>query len=88
MSALELDLDAQMHQLQTEWREAYEAGIVARSFYATLAESPAPDAHLLDVARDRLDRIKGLKARIAAQMESLEDKLLAGIVPWRGASQR
>jgi hypothetical protein len=77
-----------MNQLQKEWREAYECGIVARSFYATLAASPAPDAHLLDVARDRLDRINALKARIAAQMESLEDKMLSGIVPWRAAGQR
>jgi len=70
-----LDLDA--HNLETEWRQAYESSIVARAAdYQSLAASPKANADLLDLARERLDRTEALKARIMAKIERLEDTML------------
>jgi hypothetical protein len=76
MSSLDLDLDAHMNNLETEWRQAYESSIVARADYQALAASPKPKADLLDMARERLDRTEALKARIMAKIERLEDSIL------------
>jgi hypothetical protein len=75
MSSLDLDLDAHMNHLEMEWRRAYEAGIVARADYQTLAAGHRANAQILDLARERLDRIEALKARIMAKIERLEDSL-------------
>ncbi|HWJ35864.1 MAG TPA: hypothetical protein VNR70_11385 [Steroidobacteraceae bacterium] len=77
MSSLDLDLDTQMVHLEYEWREVYEASIVARADYQSLAASKAATAALLDMARERLDRAEALKARIMAKIERLEDSLLS-----------
>jgi hypothetical protein len=76
MSSLDLDLDAHMNNLELEWRRAYETSIVARADYQSLAASPKANAHLLVLARDRLDRTEALKARIMARIERLEDNIL------------
>jgi hypothetical protein len=76
MSSLDFDLDAHMNNLEMEWRQAYESGIVARDDYQSLAASPKPDARLLDLARARVDRTEALKARIMANIERLEDNIL------------
>ena len=76
MSSLDLDLDAHMNNLETEWRQAYETSIAARADYQTLAASPKAKADLLDMARERLDRAEALKARIMAKIERLEDTML------------
>jgi hypothetical protein len=76
MSSLDLDLDAHMNNLETEWRQAYESSIVARADYQSLAASPKAKADLLDMARERLDRTEALKARIMAEIERLEDTML------------
>ena len=44
MSSLDLDLDAHMNNLETEWRQAYESSIVARADYQSLAASPKANA--------------------------------------------
>ena len=31
MSNLDLDIDEQMNQLESEWRQAYEASVIARA---------------------------------------------------------
>jgi hypothetical protein len=72
MSSLDFDLDSQMSYLEREWREAYEASIVARSDYQTLAASPKASANLLDMARERLDRSEAVKARVWGEIERLE----------------
>ena len=64
---LDLDLDAHMNNLETEWRQAYETSMVARADYQSLAASPKANADLLDLARERLDRTEALKARIMAK---------------------
>ena len=76
MSSLDLDLDAHMNNLETEWRQAYESSIVARADYQSLAASPKANADLLDLARELLDRTEALKARIMAKIERLEDTML------------
>jgi hypothetical protein len=76
MSSLDFELDSCMNSLEQEWRQAYESSIVARADYQSLAAIPKTDAHLLDLARDRVDRTEALKARIMAKMERLEDALL------------
>jgi hypothetical protein len=86
MSFLDPDLDEQMSQLQLEWRQAYESGIVARSYYQTLAANEQMNTELLDMARERLDRTVVLKAQIMAKIERIEDKMLARISPWRAPS--
>jgi hypothetical protein len=76
MSSLDLDLDANMNNLEMEWRQAYETSIVARADYQSLAASPKANSELLDRARERLDRAEALKARIMAKIERLEDTML------------
>ena len=76
MSSLDFDLDLHMNNLEREWRQAYESGIVARADYRLLADSPKAKANLLDRARERLERTEALKARIMAKIEHLEDTIL------------
>ena len=76
MSSLDFDLDTQMNNLEVEWRQAYEASIVARADYQSLAASASADADLKDRARERLDRVEALKARITAKIERLESSML------------
>ena len=76
MSSLDFDLDSRMNSLEQEWRHAYESSIGARTDYQSLAAIPKTDSCLLDLARDRVDRLELLKARIMAKIERLEDTLL------------
>jgi hypothetical protein len=76
VSSLDFDLDLHMNNLEQEWRQAYESSIVARADYQSLADSPKARAVLLDRARERLERFEGLKARIMAKIERLEDTIL------------
>jgi hypothetical protein len=76
MSSLDFDLDMQMSQLELEWRQAYESSIGARTDYQALAITPDTRVTLLELARQRLDRIESLKARILAKIERLEDNIL------------
>ncbi len=78
MSSLDLDLDMQLTHLEFEWRQGYEASMIARAKYQALAANPKARADLLDAARERLDRAEALKARIMARIELLEDHMLGG----------
>jgi hypothetical protein len=86
MSCLDSDLDDQLSQLQSEWRQAYESGIVARSYCQALAASDQVNTDALTMARERLNRTVVLKAQIMAKIERVEDKMLARISPWRSPS--
>jgi hypothetical protein len=77
MWSLDLDLDAQMSSLETEWRQGYEASIAARTEYQQLAADPGARCEAIDAARERLDRAEALKARVMAKIERLEDQLLS-----------
>ena len=76
MSSLDFDLDTQMNHLEFEWRQGYEASIVARAEYQALAANRKTKAAVLDAARERLDRAEALKARIMVKIERLEERLL------------
>lgn len=76
MNSLYLDHDAQMSQLEGEWRQAYEASIAARSGYQSLAAQPGASADLLDRAREHLDRAEASKIRIMVRIERLENEIL------------
>jgi len=76
MSSLDLDLDSQMNRLEFEWRQSYEASMIARAEYQALAADPKAKTDPLDAARERLDRAEALKARIMAKIERLEDQML------------
>ena len=71
-----INMDAQMSELETEWRHAYEKSISARADYQSLAANPAAGVSLLDRARERLDRAEALKARIMVKIERLESSML------------
>jgi hypothetical protein len=76
MSSLDLELDAHMNNLETEWRLAYETSIAARADYQSLAANSNAGVSMLDRALERLERTEALKARILAKMERLEDTML------------
>jgi hypothetical protein len=77
LSRTDLDFDAQMTLLESEWRQGYEASIAARATYQALAADRTVKAALLDAARERLDRAEALKSRIMAKIERLEDRMLS-----------
>ena len=74
--SIHFDIDSQLHELEMEWRQAYETSIVARADYQSLALSQAASAELIDMARERLDRAEALKARVMVLIERLEDQML------------
>jgi len=76
MSSLDLELDNQMSNLESEWRQAYEAGNVARADLNALAASPRVKPSVIEQARERVNRSEALKARIMAKIERLEDNFL------------
>jgi hypothetical protein len=76
MSSLDFDLDMQMNHLEHEWRQGYEASILARAEYQALAADRKTKVAALDAARERLDRAEAQKARIMAKIERLEERLL------------
>ena len=73
MTSLDFGLGTYLNTLELDWRRAYEASIVARADYQTLAASPKANANLLDLARERLERAEALKAKIKARIERLEE---------------
>jgi hypothetical protein len=76
MSSLDFELDSQMSHLESEWRQAYEAGNHACAELKALAASPTVKAIMIEQARERLNRSEALKARIMAKIERLEDSFL------------
>ena len=76
MSSLDFDLDTQVNNLESEWRQVFEAGIAARADYQSLAAKGVASAKLLQRARVRLDRAEALQARIMAKIERLENHML------------
>jgi hypothetical protein len=76
MSYLDLDIDEQMKQLEFEWRQAYEASVIARAEYHALAAGSQVHVAELGAAAERLQRAEACKARIMAKIERLEDSLL------------
>jgi hypothetical protein len=76
MSSLDLDLDAQINNLEVEWRAAYDASIAARAEYKALAASRSTRGDLLNVARERLERTESKKSCVMTKIERLEESML------------
>jgi hypothetical protein len=76
MSSMDFELDCQMSRLESEWRQAFEAGIAARAELKALGTGRAVKASIIEQARERFNRSEALKARIMAKIERLEDSLL------------
>ena len=75
-SSLDFNLDAQITDLELEWRQAYDASIVARAEYQALASNPSSRAASLDLAGRRLERAESKKALVLTRIERLEDNML------------
>lgn len=78
MNPIDLDLDAQIANLEAEWKLAYDESMVARADYQSLAANPKNGAALIDGARERLERSESRKSRIMAKIERLEDQIGLG----------
>jgi hypothetical protein len=76
MRSLDIDLDAQINNLELEWRLAYDASIVARTEYQSLAAKGSARADALDAARERLECSESKKSRIMTKIERLEETIL------------
>ena len=76
MSSLDLDLDAQINDLEVEWRAAYDASIAARAEYKALAASRPTRVGALDVARERLERTESKRSCVMTKIERLEESML------------
>jgi hypothetical protein len=76
MSRLDVDLDSKINNLEVEWRVAYDASIVARAEYQTLAASRLTRLDVLDVARERLERTESKKTQVMTKIELLEASML------------
>ena len=68
-----------MQDLDSEWREAYEASIRARADYRALASSREASVPAIDAARERLDCAEAVKERVMAKIERLEASRLGWI---------
>jgi hypothetical protein len=76
MSSLDFELDSQMSNLESEWRQAYALGSAARAELKALVAMPTAKPIVIEVARAHLIRSEALKARIMAKIERLEDSFL------------
>ena len=76
MSSLDFDLDLRMSSLEQEWRQAYEASMLAHADFQSLTTNAAASTELLDKARQRLERSEAVKSRIMNKIERLESILL------------
>lgn len=73
---LEFDLDSRVSFLEQEWREAFEASILARSDYHALASRKAVDLESLDKARERFEQCEAHKSQILTKIDRLERRFL------------
>jgi hypothetical protein len=77
MSSLDLDVDLRMNRLELDWRSAYEDSISARADFESLTHSGAATAERAAKASARLEAADAAKAHILAEIECLEERLLA-----------
>ena len=69
---LEFDLDSRASFLEMEWHRAFEASIVARADYHSLASQRQVDLASLDRARERFERCEAQKSQILNEIDRLE----------------
>jgi hypothetical protein len=76
VSSLDFDIDTQMTRLELEWRQAFEASLLARADFEALKADSKADKGRLQKAVDQLERAEGFKARVMRKIERLEESLL------------
>ncbi len=76
MSSLDFDIDTHMTRLELEWRQAFEASLLARADYEALQSDTKGDKERLQRAVDQLERAEAFKARVMRKIEKLELSLL------------
>jgi hypothetical protein len=75
-----LDLDGDVCDLETEWRQAYRACEAARADYDRVRDCRRSNGGLIDVALLRLERAEALKGRLMARIERGEDSLIDDMI--------
>jgi hypothetical protein len=70
MNNLDLDWDAHMDDLESQWRRAREAATGARSHYEGVVERLKIAANLFETARERLEILEIFEARSLAAMQA------------------
>jgi hypothetical protein len=83
MSSLDFEIDAQMSELESQWRFAYDAANVARADYRVLAANPRANAQELNRARERIERAETARADVMQKIDQLEIRFLGSIWPGR-----
>jgi hypothetical protein len=78
MSSLDLELDGELNNLETQWRQAYEACVNARADFVRVQDCCKANGGLIDVARLRVERAEALKVRLMTKMECAEVRLISG----------
>lgn len=78
MSSLDFDIDTQMTRLELEWRQAFEASMLARADFDALNADARTDKAHLQKAVEALNKAEGVKARVMRKIESFEDSLMDG----------
>jgi hypothetical protein len=71
MSSLDLEREGEVNNLETEWRRAEEAVMVARTDFERVLGCCSANGGLIDVARIRLQRAEARKAQIFTKIERL-----------------
>jgi hypothetical protein len=69
---LAFDLDSLGNKLEREWREAFEANLMARAAYHALTANRSSDLDSLDRARECLERSEALKCHVMNKIDQLE----------------
>jgi len=77
MDKTNLDCDARLNRLETEWRAACEASRAAGADFLALSASSQAKYAEVQRARRRLDQAEQMKARIMTQIERLEELVSA-----------
>jgi hypothetical protein len=75
---LEFDLDSRANFLEVEWHQAFEASIVARADYHSLASQRDADLVSLDLARERFEQCEARKSHILTKIDRLEGRFAGG----------
>jgi hypothetical protein len=70
MNNVDLDLDAHMNELESQWRLAHEATTAARSHYQGVVERLKSAAKVFETARERLEILEIFEARSLAAMHT------------------
>jgi hypothetical protein len=70
MNNVDLDRDAHMADLESQWRLAHEATTAARRHYQGVVERLKAAANLYETARERLEILEILESRSLAAMQS------------------